>query len=309
MTTAADPAIRELSDRAAIGELMMLYASGLDRRDFGMVRQVFTADAAASYDGKPVPPGVDNIIAHVQGLKNSRKSTHFMMNQSIDLSGDAAQMETYAQSILTFKRPSGEEYLRTRGLRYICDVVRRQGRWWIAKNTHVADWEREEAPVAITNPPAKPGLAKAFAPLTSLTLEQLSDRAEIYDNVMRYAKGLDTRNWEMVRSCFTPNVYASYNARELGRGVEKIMQMVKPLEKMKVTTHFMGNQLIALHGASADVETYCIAYLVSSQDGKDTVMIRGLRYIDEFVKQGGQWLTSSRIHDADWARTAEVIVS
>lgn len=309
MTTAADPAVRDLSDRAAIGELMMLYASGLDRRDFGMVRQCFTPDAAASYDGKPVPPGVDNIVAHVQGLNQMRKSTHFMMNQSIDLAGDAAQMETYAQSILTMKRPSGEEYLRVRGLRYLCDVVRHEGRWWIAKHTHVLDWEREEASVPLTNPPAKPDLARPFAPLGSLTLEQLSDRAEIYDNVMRYAKGLDTRNWEMVRSCFTPDVYASYNARELGRGVEKIMDMIKPLENMKVTTHFMGNQLIALHGTSADVETYCIAYLVGSQGGKDTVNIRGLRYIDQFVKQSGQWLTASRIHDADWARTAEVIVS
>ncbi|MCE2463994.1 MAG: nuclear transport factor 2 family protein, partial [Dehalococcoidia bacterium] len=46
---AIDPVLQELADRAAIRDVMILYARGLDRRDFDLVRSCFTDDAYADY--------------------------------------------------------------------------------------------------------------------------------------------------------------------------------------------------------------------------------------------------------------------
>ena len=57
-----------LYDRIAITDVIHRYAHGLDRRDWDMVAACFTADAQATYGGKVLEPGVDNIIGHVRGM-------------------------------------------------------------------------------------------------------------------------------------------------------------------------------------------------------------------------------------------------
>ena len=39
--------------------------------------------------------------------------------------------------------------------------------------------------------------------MNQLSLQTLSDRALISDQLYRYAKGLDTRDWDLVASVFT----------------------------------------------------------------------------------------------------------
>ena len=139
-------------------------------------------------------------------------------------------------------------------------------------------------------------------------LRELQDRAEIHDVMMRYAASLDVLDWDGVAACFTKDAHSVYNGADLGDGVDKILAYIKGLANMKVTTHFMGNQLIEVKGDSASMETYCVAYLGSKRDGKDVMVIRGLRYIDQLVRQNGNWLISDRIHTCDWMREDTVVI-
>ena len=137
---------------------------------------------------------------------------------------------------------------------------------------------------------------------------ELQDRAEIHDVMMRYATALDTLDWDGVAACFTKDAHSVHSGNDLGHGVDKILAYIQGLANMKVTTHFMGNQLIDVKGDTASMETYCVAYLASERDGKDVIVIRGLRYIDQLLRQDGRWLISDRIHTCDWMREDAVVI-
>ncbi len=45
-----------------------------------------------------------------------------------------------------------------------------------------------------------------MAPRT-LSAQELSDRAHIHDLLTRYAIAIDTRDWKLLDSCFTPDAF------------------------------------------------------------------------------------------------------
>jgi hypothetical protein len=65
---------------------------------------------------------------------------HLMANQLIDLSGDQAHSETYA--VAYHRGRTGELVV---GVRYLDDLVRRGGRWFICRRVVALDWQREAA--------------------------------------------------------------------------------------------------------------------------------------------------------------------
>jgi hypothetical protein len=66
---------------------------------------------------------------------------HLMANQLIDLAGDQAHSETYA--VAYHRGPGGELVV---GVRYLDDLVRRDGRWLISRRVVALDWQRETPP-------------------------------------------------------------------------------------------------------------------------------------------------------------------
>lgn len=134
-------------------------------------------------------------------------------------------------------------------------------------------------------------------------LQVLLDRAAIGDVILRYAQGLDRRRFDLVRACFTPDAQAVYSGVALEPGVEHIVAHVSRIANTSATTHFMGPSLIELDPATpdqADVLTPAIVYIALPENGVEVVRTRGLRYQDRFVRQGGTWLISRRVHTADW---------
>jgi len=69
-------------------------------------------------------------------------------------------------------------------------------------------------------------------------------------------------------------------------------------------TRFNGQSTVVLDGDRATGESYCIAHHVSvAADGSRTLMIASIRYLDEFVKQDGDWLFAERRLMVDWTET------
>ena len=63
---------------------------------------------------------------------------------------------------------------------------------------------------------------------------------------------------------------------------------------IKASHHMNGQQVITVNGDTAVDEHYCVATLVSPEDGKDMISINYIRYRDTLVKQGGKWLIKER---------------
>jgi hypothetical protein len=118
----------------------------------------------------------------------------------------------------------------------------------------------------------------------------------------RYAAGLDRRDWDMVRACFTAGAQASYNGVVLQPGIEPIIEYVRALEALRSSMHAVSNVVADVDGDSAVVETVTVAYLV--RDGEagaaPAIIIRGLRYHDRMVRDGGRWLIAHRVHAPEW---------
>ena len=65
--------------------------------------------------------------------------------------------------------------------------------------------------------------------------------------------------------------------------------MFEYLNAYETTTHFNGQNTIALDGDRATGESYCLAHHLYTDAGERKLMVASLRYHDTFVKLDGAW--------------------
>lgn len=136
--------------------------------------------------------------------------------------------------------------------------------------------------------------------MANMTLQEVEDRAAIYDVHMRYAQAVDQYDYAGVAACFTPDAKAEYSGKVLAPGPQGIVDYIKGRGRPALKMHVIGTQLIDWQGEKANVETYCVAHLVNERDGKKQMTMRAVRFMDRMVKRNGSWLISERVHSIDW---------
>lgn len=140
----------------------------------------------------------------------------------------------------------------------------------------------------------------------ALSVEDLLARQEIADVILRYARGIDRLDFDLVRSCYHPDAYDDHGAFK--GSVEEFIAAARGwLPRWTATQHFMGNMLIEVDGDRARAETYAVAYHRREDaegNGKDDVL--GIRYVDRFEKRGGEWKIGHRVVATDWRRVDPV---
>ena len=132
----------------------------------------------------------------------------------------------------------------------------------------------------------------------------LLDERAITTVLMRYARGIDRRDFALVASCYHPGATDDHGSFR-GTVEEFIPWVQTALERFDTTMHLLGNVLIDLDGDTAHVETYCVAYhrLV----GRDVDSIAGLRYVDRFERREGDWRIADRTIVVEWNRVDDVV--
>lgn len=147
---------QSVDPHAAIVRRIAAYARALDDRDFDAVGECFAVDARVSYSGVELAPGREAVVAYLQGLRSLIASTHIMSQPVIDLEGDdRARVETSGLAFLVVPTEAGS-VVRTRGLRYVDDVVRVDDAWLIERRVHRCDWMYESAHSPTTQAVAVP---------------------------------------------------------------------------------------------------------------------------------------------------------
>ncbi len=147
-----------------------------------------------------------------------------------------------------------------------------------------------------------------------LTAEDLIARAEITDVIMDLARGTDRLDRELMAGCYHPDGFDDHNAFR-GSGTEFAQWVVDVLPHFEATMHFVGPPRIRIDPDGPDgpdvahVDTYCEAHHVGHPDeqGNQTDMVLGLRYVDRFERRpagpGGTWLIAKRVCAFDWSST------
>jgi len=120
------------------------------------------------------------------------------------------------------------------------------------------------------------------------------DRADITDVLLRYATGIDTRDWDLFRTVFTVDVDADYGAVGAWKGVDEITKFMTEIhEPCGHTMHRLSNIVITPDGADrATTRTYVNA-IVMGPDDFGGVSANGF-YDDELVRTADGWRITRR---------------
>ena len=140
---------------------------------------------------------------------------------------------------------------------------------------------------------------------------EAADRLAIRELIDAYAHCADRRDAKGQMALFTGgtrflvfmDATAAKPTQEL-HGRESLAPVFDALNAYQATTHFNGQSTVTLDGTRATGESYCLAHhLKVGQDGQRTMMIASIRYLDELVKQDGQWLFAERRLMVNWTET------
>jgi 3-phenylpropionate/cinnamic acid dioxygenase small subunit len=120
-----------------------------------------------------------------------------------------------------------------------------------------------------------------------------ADKQDIAEVLVRYATGIDRRDWDLFRACFTPDVFAEYDGIGTWTDVGAITTfMVESHADMGRTMHQLSNLAIEVDRDAATARTYVDAVLTSS-DGASGLNTHGY-YDDELVRTADGWRISRR---------------
>jgi hypothetical protein len=133
-------------------------------------------------------------------------------------------------------------------------------------------------------------------------LQTLLDEREIRRVLLRYCRGVDRGDAEMVRDCYHPNS-VDVHGRYSGSGPAFGDYAVGVLsERYAATAHNIGEPLIELDGQSAHVDTYFVAYHLSVEPIDEAhLYVFGGRYVDRFSCRAGRWRIDARVVARDWS--------
>jgi len=145
----------------------------------------------------------------------------------------------------------------------------------------------------------------------TISPQEAADRLAIRELIDAYAHCADRRDAKGQMALFSADtrfiVFMDASAAEPTQqlhGRESLAPVFDNLNAYAATTHFNGQSTISLDGDRATGESYCLAHHLSvGEYGQRTMMIASIRYLDELVKQDGQWFFAERRLMVGWTET------
>jgi 3-phenylpropionate/cinnamic acid dioxygenase small subunit len=122
-----------------------------------------------------------------------------------------------------------------------------------------------------------------------------ADKAQIADVLIRYATGIDFKDWALFRTCWTDDVDADYG--DVGRfsGGDAITELMTQLHNgMGPTYHRLSNLAITVESDRATARSYVHAVLQAIPDDSASWVEALGHYDDELVRTPQGWRIARR---------------
>jgi SnoaL-like domain len=129
------------------------------------------------------------------------------------------------------------------------------------------------------------------------SLQEISDRLEIQDQVTAYSYAVDFHQWDDLDAIFTPDATLDFTATggEKGDLTSTKAFFERALNLFDSHQHLMGNIAVVFDGDTATSKTLCHNPMTLKEgDGKQRMMFVGLWYHDTWVRTADGWRISSR---------------
>jgi SnoaL-like domain len=118
-------------------------------------------------------------------------------------------------------------------------------------------------------------------------------RAEVAEVLVRYATGIDRRDWELFRSCFTEDCHADYGDIGVWQGAGAITEWMKESHAAcGDTLHRISNEVVAPHDHGASSRCYVDALILGPDNTTGTQAIG--YYDDVLVLRSDGWKIARR---------------
>ena len=139
-------------------------------------------------------------------------------------------------------------------------------------------------------------------------LHEIVARQQIYDALIRYCRGVDRLDKDIMLSAYHPG--ANDNHGGFNGPVEKFVEWVFTNHKGKIEacTHLVGNVLIEVDGNVAYAESYIMAYHRKKVEGATCDLSGWGRCVDRFELRNGEWRIADRVVMYDKGRMDPVSV-
>lgn len=125
-------------------------------------------------------------------------------------------------------------------------------------------------------------------------IQQLLDKQAIRDAIMRYCRGVDRCDPELISSAYYPDAidehgHRTFTGDAVGQG---IADWVRPFLRCM---HHVTNQTIQIDGDAAGCESYYAVWQLEEHEGEERVLQALGRYVDRFERRDGEWKIAHRI--------------
>jgi len=134
----------------------------------------------------------------------------------------------------------------------------------------------------------------------TLSLQEISDRIEIDDLLIRYTVAIDQKDWELLDTVYTPDAKVDYTESGgiKGEYPEVRAWLAKALAPFTMTQHLISNSVVNLDGDTATARTM-VFNPMGTDDGKGglNLFYVGAWYVDELVRTADGWRIAERYEE------------
>ena len=134
----------------------------------------------------------------------------------------------------------------------------------------------------------------------ALSPQEISDRFEINDLLIRYTRAIDTKDYALLDTCFTPDAHVDYTSSggTAGKYPEVRAWLEKALAPFPCMMHFVGNTTLELDGDRVSSRTYVINPMgLPNKDGGLHVFTVCAHYVDKLLRTPEGWRIAERIEE------------
>jgi 3-phenylpropionate/cinnamic acid dioxygenase small subunit len=133
-----------------------------------------------------------------------------------------------------------------------------------------------------------------------MDVQELHDKIEINELLARYARGVDSKDWELYKSVFTPDAFIDYSSAGAATGPrdEVAAWLEEGLEPIGMTQHFVTNVEIDLDGDRAKVRA--MFYNPMQLPGMTELSSCGGNYYHDLVRTPDGWKSERLVEENLW---------
>ncbi|GAY15154.1 nuclear transport factor 2 family protein [Mycobacterium sp. shizuoka-1] len=139
-------------------------------------------------------------------------------------------------------------------------------------------------------------------------LQSLIDKDEIRELALRYCRGVDRKDPALLRSLYTRDGIDNHANIFRGSASEYVDFLESTFQFIQIGAHYVCNHLIELDGDQASGEVYALGYhILPTGQGSPTESFVGVRYLDHYRREDGEWRFATRelVIDLDRSHTID----